>query len=151
MALRLAVPDSENDEQLLLPSGSICERGTNSTMKNIMFPTIVETTVESLSWELKTWKYTFSKPPTLIRVYLRVSQAHTLAAWEQKVELRDFTQRRDQAYLKTKEPPKSAMSQPCPYTKLVDQSWSTIYHIYTSWWYWPILQQGFSLKHFKTY
>jgi len=49
-------------------------------MKNIMFPTIVETTVESLSWELKTWKYTFSKPPTLIRVYLRVSQAHTLAA-----------------------------------------------------------------------
>ena len=41
-----------------------------STMKNIRFPTVVETTVESLSCDLNTWKYTLSRPPTLMRVYL---------------------------------------------------------------------------------
>ena len=39
-------------------------------MKNIRFPTVVETTVESLSCDLNTWKYTLSRPPTLMRVYL---------------------------------------------------------------------------------
>jgi hypothetical protein len=43
-------------------------------MKNIRFPTVVETTVESLSCDLNTWKYTLSRPPTLMRVYLEAKR-----------------------------------------------------------------------------